>query len=387
MISKNSCPICKSSSVDPFLERAKVPVLQNFIIPNQKLAKNVPKGELKLVVCNDCGFIFNQTFDLLKLNYGEKYDNTQDISSYFYEYTTNLVRDLVFKKNVKNCSIVEIGCGKGSFLRRLVEPKKWENRGYGFDLSYVGPKTDFSGRLNFERRFYDTDCAIDADVIICRHVIEHVPDPLKLLSTIRQSLKNSEQTQIFFETPTVDWILQNKVIYDFFYEHCSYFNANSLATAFELAGFKVNVVKTIFKGQYLWLEAAPSTKKQKIRKIPGITSNLTKDFSVIEKKIIDNWKKRICELTKKGKVAIWGGGAKGVTFCNLIDPECKLIDSVIDLNPNKHGKYVSGTGHPIIDYSEITARKITSAILMNPNYYDENKILLQKSSQTIDLVQ
>jgi len=63
-----------------------------------------------------------------------------------------------------------------------------------------------------------------------------------------------------------------------------------------------------------------------------------------------------------------------------------MINCVIDLNPNKQGKYIPGTGHSIIDYSELQSRNITSIILMNPNYHDEVKELLQKSNQPIDLI-
>ncbi len=55
----------------------------------------------------------------------------------------------------------------------------------------------------------------------------------------------------------------------------------------------------------------------------------------------------------------------------MIDPGKKLIDSIIDVNPNKQGKHSSGTGHPIIGYKEIQSRGIKTAILMNPNYYQE----------------
>ena len=156
--------------------------------------------------------------------------------------------------------------------------------------------------------------------------------------------------------------------------------------AFELADFSVNEVKTIFEGQYLWIKATPSSKKQKIRKNAGMTPKLAKDFALEEKNLHKNWKKKILKLRNKGNVAIWGAGSKGVTFCNIIDPDSKLIDCVIDLNSNKQGKYIPGTGHPIVDHDKISSRKITSAIMMNPNYFDEVKELLKKSNHSVDLI-
>ena len=76
-------------------------------------------------------------------------------------------------------------------------------------------------------------------------------------------------------------------------------------------------------------------------------------------------------------MALWGAGAKGVTVANLLDPHCVLIDCVVDLNPNKQGHFIPGTGHPIVSPSELLGRGVKNAILMNPNYRQENlKILI-----------
>ena len=357
MFTKKACPICDSRSIFRFLNHEKIPVHQNFLINDQVAAINITRGDLNLVVCNECGFIFNQTFDLSKLSYGDKYDNTQDCSSYFNSYLSKLANTLVFDKNIQNCTIVEIGCGKGSFLRKLVEIKEWGNTGYGFDPSYVGLETDLGGRLNFKKRYYDLDCTnINADVIVCRHVIEHVPDPLNLLRIIRKALNNSRHAHIFFETPSVEWILHNQVIYDFFYEHCSYFSASSLRTAFDAAGFKVESIKSVFEDQYLWLEAIPSTEKFYVTKNPASIPVLANQFAAIEQDLKKKWEVKIRELATRGKVAIWGAGAKGVTFANIFDPQRKWIDCVIDLNPMKHGKFIPGSGHPIINYKQIASR-------------------------------
>jgi len=374
--------------LEKFLTWKKVPTTLNLIYSEQKSAINSSREDLNLAVCLDCGFIFNQTFDISKMSYGNKYDNAQNFSPYFTNYISNLANFLITEKKVKNCNIVEIGCGKGTFLRKLVEDKTWNNRGYGFDPSYEGPETDLEGRLNFEKRYYDLDCThIDADIIICRHVIEHVPDPLHLLRIARNALKNSKIGKIFFETPSLEWILRNQVIYDFSYEHCNYFSANSLKTAFEKTGFIVENIKSIFEEQHLWLEAKSSSEKIEVTQNPDPIPNLAKKFGTMEKELTKKWKLKIQELAEKGKVAIWGAGGKGVTFVNLVDPYRKWIDSVIDLNYNKQGNYLPGTGHPIINYKQISSRKIMAAILMNPNYYDETVKMLNKSKINIDLIQ
>ena len=381
------CPVCNSNLIAPFLVRGSVPVHQNLVMADIISALQINRGNLTIAVCEDCGFIFNQDFDGSKLSYGKEYDNTQTYSPSFESYISELARSLIYDKNVQNCSVVEVGCGKGSFLRKLVESEEWGNTGYGFDPSYVGAETVLDGRLKFEKRYYDSECAnIHADVVVCRHVIEHIPDPLSLLFSVRQALVRSPHARVFFETPCVEWILRNQVIWDFFYEHCSYFTAESLATAFEVSGFQVESVEHKFEGQYLWLEATIAAQKPAVTKKPGFISILANQFATSERELISKWEIKIQELASQGKVALWGAGAKGVTFANLIDPDRKWIDCIIDLNPNKQGKYIPGTAHPIVRYQDIADRGITTAILMNPNYHQENLVLLKASNLNIDLL-
>jgi SAM-dependent methyltransferase len=351
-------------------------------------ARQTARGDLDFVVCEECGFAFNRAFDFSMLAYGEHYDNTQACSPSFSEYITELARSLVFENRVRNSRVVEVGCGNGLFLRKLVETEGANNIGYGFDPSHTGPATELGGRLRFERRYYGPECAdVHADVVICRHVIEHVPFPLELLEAVRKALANSIQARVFFETPCIEWIIRNQVIWDFFYEHCSLFSADSIRTAFEIAGFEVNSVRHQFGGQYLWIEASLARKERKAIRRAGTIPSLTEQFALSEDHLKSQWLAKAQSLSDKGKLAVWGAGAKGVTFVNLIDPDRKLIDCVVDLNPNKQGRYIPGTGHPIVNYREIASRGVRAVILMNPNYRDENLRLIHEAELDVDLVE
>lgn len=286
-----------------------------------------------------------------------------------------------------NKVVVEVGCGKGHFLHKLVTYPGADNRAFGFDPSYVGADSECGGKLTFHRRFYGPDCAeFLADVVVCRHVIEHVPDPVSLLVSIKQALVNSPDARVFFETPSVDWILDNKIIWDFFYEHCSLFSPGSIKTAFESAGFSVEAIESIFGGQYLWVEAVPVKNALPISFQPGKTADAARSYRDLESAWCVEWRKRLTELRQDGPLALWGAGAKGATFANLIDLECHLIDCIVDLNPNKQWKFLPGTGHPIVDYRAIPERNVRNVILMNPNYRSENIKLLTDAGIAVNLI-
>jgi hypothetical protein len=164
--------------------------------------------------------------------------------------------------------------------------------GYGFDPSYRGPMEMLDGRLHMRPCCYDEQCReIAADIIVCRHVIEHISQPLLFFVTLRQALARSPHARMFFETPTIEWILQNQMIWDIYYEHCSYFAPTTITFALEMAGFQVERIEHTFGNQYLWIEATLSQKQQ-----------------------------RSSAGRQPGSLPRLGAAGKGVTLANLIDP-------------------------------------------------------------------
>lgn len=372
------CRICESGDTELFLERNGVPVHQNVPFDDADAARRTIRGNLHMVVCRNCGFVFNAAFDPEKIVYDEAYENTQICSDVFGDYVDGLVHRIVDDLGVRNQTVVEVGCGKGYFLQKLVDADAG-NRGFGYDPTYIGELTPGDGRTTFVRRFFDEDVRdVEPDAVVCRHVIEHVVDPAAMMRSIRTQLGDRDAV-VVFETPCVSWILRNRVVWDFFYEHCSLFTARSLATLFERTGFRVDNVSHVFNGQYLWLEARPvgraSARQEESRAEARPTVERCRAFGAHERELVAEWRGRIQSLARDGGVALWGAGAKGVTFANLIDPEQQWIDSVVDLNPRKQGHFVAGTGHPIVHYAALRDRGIRNVVLMNPNYEQENRAL------------
>jgi len=347
-------------------------------------ARAIARGVIDLQVCAHCGFVFNAAFDPDKLAYGSRYDNTQDCSPTFAAYASSLATE-VRRSAPSAATIVELGCGKGAFIRGLIEASPmW--LGLGFDPSYEGDAVVCDGRLRFERRFFDAQATIDdVDIVICRHVIEHVPRPVAMLTALRAALERSPRAQLYFETPCVEWIFRNRVVWDVFYEHCSYFSTSSLSYAFAAAGFSVQAVRHVFEGQYLWLVATPARQSQE----PPVHSGeppQAREFARDFRSIVGRWRAAAASAGARGGVAAWGAGAKGVTLANLIDPDQTLMDCLIDLNPRKQGRFVPGTGHPIVSPQVAAQRGVRTALLMNPNYRDENETLIKAANLPIRFV-
>lgn len=389
------CPICSHDQSTVFVNRPGVPVHQNLLMASSNAARAVARGDLILRVCHGCGFIWNSAFQENLLQYGADYENTQSCSPAFASHMQELVSRIVDHHGVRGQTVVEVGCGKGGFISRLIDFPGANNDGYGFDPTYIGEPVAADGRLRFVNRFYDSEAAsINADAVVCRHVIEHVEKPMDLLDAVRSALSASPTAKVFFETPCSEWILSNGVIWDFFYEHCSLFSQCSISYAFIRAGFHVTQVTHVFGGQYLWVEAtvqaAGSASRVALtaavsRGVPALVESALK-YQQNEKSTINQWREWVVQAAKKGPLAVWGAGAKGCTFVNLVDPDSQFISAVIDLNAQKVGHFVAGTGHPIVGIEGLSERGITQAIVMNPNYLSEIRDMLVLRSLNIELV-
>ena len=383
-----TCPVCVSDRTSQFLDRPSVIVHQNVVLADRAAAQRFQRSALAMRCCSCCGFVYNAAFNPSLLSYGADYDNRQTCSEVFKAYVNDLADDMLNRLSVRNCRIVEVGCGDGAFLRKLVADESAGNIGYGFDPSYTGCKSDLDGRLQFVDSYYDDTCTdIKADVVVCRHVIEHVPDPLALLRSVRSALADSAHARVFFETPCVRWILANQVVWDLFYEHCSLFSSKSLACAFELAGIAVDDVGHVFGGQYLWTRGHVTDEKvSQPHRSAGDIPELTSAFSEAEERLCGRWASRLREAGKGGPVAIWGAAAKGATFASLVDPDCTYVDCLVDVNPAKQGKFLAGTGHRIVGPDALKLRRIRTVLILNPNYRSEIERTIADTGLDITIV-
>ncbi len=84
---------------------------------------------------------------------------------------------------------------------------------------------------------------------------------------------------------------------------------------------------------------------------------------------LDDWNARLGSGLE-GDVALWGAGAKGVAFLNLLD-DSMAIDHVVDVNPRKAGRHVPGTGHRIDTPDSLRGHDVRSVLIMNPAYERE----------------
>jgi len=367
------CPVCDSRDILDCIHIPSVPIYCNVLLADRAAALNAPRGDIDLAFCRNCGHLFNAAFDPQRIDYTEDYENSLHFSPRFQEYARSLAEQLIARYDLRHKIVIEIACGKGDFLKLLCE--LGENQAIGFDPSYVSDRSapTAAGALNVIKDYYSEAYAgYRADLICCRHALEHIHRPREFLATIRRAIGDNP-TAVFFETPNALYTLEDLGIWDLIYEHCGYFCAHSLATAFRRSGFEVRRVESAFGNQFLHLDALPAPPGAAPSPYPPTFNllNSVQDFARQYRDKVDGWQARLRDFQRqKRRAVLWGAGSKGVTFLNVLNAG-QSVDYVVDLNPYKQGRFVPGTGHEVVSPDLLTVRRPAVVIVMNPNYAEE----------------
>lgn len=371
---KHHFPVCPNSDILPLIEMKQVPIHCNLLWPNRAEAINAPRGDIRLGYFPECGHIYNLDFDPVLMEYTQAYENSLHFSDRFQQYATAVAQYLIDKYALNHKEVIEIGAGKGDFLIMLA--RMGNNHCLGFDPSYIPDEAYTDEKVTFIQDFYSEKYAnFQADLIVCRHTLEHIEDPDAFMMMVRRAVGGRSNTVIFFEVPNALFTLRHLGIWDIIYEHCSYFSPNSIVHLFRKHGFQVLKVNELFGGQFLTIEAMPGSDPtvfatEQHADLAQITADV-KSFSKKYHQKVAQWQQILRQAADDGrKVVIWGAGSKGVTFLNVLC-EQSVIHYVVDINPRKQGMFVAGTGQSIVPPTFLATYKPDIVIIMNANYKDE----------------
>jgi SAM-dependent methyltransferase len=379
----SSCTVCDAAAHQPILDLPSVPVFCCVLWPTREAALAAPRGDIKLGFCTACGMIRNVTFHPELVEYNPSYENSLHFSPTFQRFARDLADRLIERYQLRGKDIVDIGCGKGEFLDLICDPATG-NRGVGFDPSYVGPPS--RGNVSFVREYFsEAHAHTPADLICCRHVLEHLTSPRDLLTTLRNTSESHPGATLYFEVPDGGYMLRELDIWNVIYEHPSYFTAPAMRRLFEDAGFATKDLGSSFGGQYLYIESGRDSAANGSGTAAAGDAALEQlhelaiAFGDAFARKVQSWADRLGDLLARGRrVALWGAGARGVTFLNVV-PGGERVELVVDLNVRKHGRFVAGTAQQVHGPEAVRELAPDVVLAMNPLYVDEIRRSLSES--------
>ena len=272
---------------------------------------------------------------------------------------------------------MEVTVGKVDFLSLF--STIGQNRGIKLNTFFVNDETIDIQRCNPSIDLKEPQI----DFVFSFHELEHVNQPIRFLNLLAEKIHNNPQTVFFFTVPNGSEAFGEGKYLDIIYEHVSYFTIPSLHYLFNSCGFDVLAIEAKNDFSNL-LEISAAIGKQyslsdykpSLSDLNTIKSSIL-SFAFKSNQQIEKNKGLITNFLNSGeRIVVWGAGSRGVTFLNLLKDN--RIEYAVDINPNKQGMYIPGTGQQIINPEFLISYKPHRIILPNIVYKTEIKEVLEK---------
>jgi hypothetical protein len=367
----SACIVCGVPAPEPIIEISNIVVETSKIWSTREHAAAAQTSTLELGFCTSCGHIFNLTFDPDAVAYDQSYEASQMFSPRFRDYASGLADALIHSHGLFGKRVLEIGGGKGDFLRLICE--SGSNEGINIDPS--APQSDASGDgIEHIAAYYgDEHRDLAADLVVTRHTLEHIWHPDMFVRQLRRAI-GKRHVPVYIEVPNMEYILRENAVFELIYPHCSYFTRHSLMRLCGNAGFEVLEMRDEFGGQFLGAWLAPRTGTgSRTMYVAGL-----EELTVLAREFARHFAATIRALQEKlnscaethQRVIMWGAGAKAVTLTNLAD-KTRQIEYLVDVNPRKVGTFMPKSAQPIVDPGFLREHRPDVVMLTNAVYADE----------------
>ncbi len=360
----SQCRLCNNGEIKELLNLGLQPISKN-LLSNQDQAYEI--FPLVLSYCNKCYFVqLRETIPAEKL-----YTDVKGLSSNKNQPHIPKILELIKEINA-NSSVLEIGCNDGSFLDEI--------RKIGYtDITGIEPSTDgwsiADEKYHVYHDYFSTDsdiCGIAFDLIICRHVLEHVWDLADFGDALQSVCKIG--TKLIIEVPDFGFSLKLTDYSTIWEEHCNYFTEKNLIKY--LSSIGIQVLKTErynYSGQSLLV----------VGEYVGKLAETEGDFWWTIHSYRANWQRYNyllkCKLEEMNKdICIYGAGARGSTLVNITDIK-EYLSFFVDDQIEKQDKFVPGCNLPIYSPDRLNESR---ACLLAVNTENDELVKVKNSSYT-----
>ncbi len=219
-----------------------------------------------------------------------------------------------------------------------------------------------------------------ADVVVANNVLAHVPDLQDVLAGVALLLGPDGVATV--ENPGVGQLLDRVAFDTVYHEHYCYLSCLSVQAVAARAGLVLvdaEEFPALHGGTLRWHLAHGGTPSPRLRerladeRARGLDRVATYlGFGERVRGLQDALRAELDRLHDAGRtVAAYGAAAKGATLLGTTGVDVSRVAFVVDRSPAKQGRYLPGTGIPVLAPEELLARRPDVVLLLAWNVADE----------------
>jgi cyclopropane-fatty-acyl-phospholipid synthase len=335
-IVNNKCVINGKRDLVTIIKLPNYPLTEQF----GKYNKKFPNFDQELMISKSSGhvqlkYILDQKYLYSPINY--KYKTK-------VSHSTNHALEVFisfFNKNFhgKINSILDVG-GNDNYIVNKIAKKKTKK----YVIDPVAKKGK-DGVIVINKFLENVDLSRDIvqpNVVICRHTLEHIPDPKKFIRKLLNECR--DDCRFIFEVPSLERMIETQRFDTIMHQHMSYFSARSLRLLIESCGGKIISHKIFDKGScggsilFCFKKIKNNNENKKIKNLTK--KQFQRDFKTIKHKITifkDNMK-ILNELINAcdNQVIGYGAGLMLATYMYFLNIRDKKIKYILDDDKTKH---------------------------------------------------
>lgn len=343
---ESTCPACGYHVAMPFFDGGKQPLATIAWPTSAEQAKMMQRLPLNFLRCTDCGHVYNASFESDRVPYANKPNLMYNKGVIWSEFIDDIIDVIISRFTGRRSmpTVIEVGYGDGSFLRTMAAKHPHGNYlgfdPYGSDYESDNPK--YFKELFFPNQHLEK---FRPEMIVTRHVLEHLVNPLGFLQQLRTIASwLGQPIDVYLEVPCIDQAIQTGRTVDFYYEHSSQFTSYSFSRMLQRSGAEIEQIGYGYGNEIIYgfiHYSADQTGNQ-----PFVAeSNHFQNISWRGLRIIQE---QLAELHGRRKsVAVWGGTGKSAAFMTRYNMDAARFPVIVDSDLNKVGTFVPGTGQKI----------------------------------------
>ncbi len=360
---RDACSVCGTKDLSEILKLPNLPITGLF--SKDKPVNFMSGFNQSLLWCPKCGHgqLHNQINPSILYD-SSKYSFKTSISATARHGTENFITFLkkVSLKKKYNC-ILDVGCNDLYLLEKLEFLGKYK---VGIDPIWstkapdnIGEATTVIGET-IEEADLTNLLPSKPDLILCRHTLEHIYDPLQIL---RKLIECSTDDALFiFEFPSFESMIERLRFDQIFHEHLQYFSKSSFEEMLMNSG--ANLIE-FGENYHDWGALLIAFKKD-----PGQRKNYTFSFTATEiNERLDLFRKqlestyKIIHSLKSDSIYGYGAALMLPVLAYHLNSDLSFLSGIIDDDMNKDGIYYQNLPTQIIHSSKINDLEQLSIVI------------------------